>query len=61
MCPRHLASGLDGYVLTKCCLFEDRLESDGKATIVPWGATLAQVREGLSDLLKKAAQGWSPA
>ena len=61
MCPHHLASGLDGYVLTKCCLFEDRLESDGKATIVPWGATLAQVREGLSDLLKKAAQGWSPA
>ena len=61
MCPRQLAAGLDGTVLTKCCLFEDRVESDGEATIVPWGATLAQVREGLGGLLRKAAQGWSPA
>src|SRR5215472_1615431 len=61
MCPRRLAAGLDGTLLTKCCLFEDRVESDGEATIVPWGATLAQVREGLRGLLSKAAQGWSPA
>jgi hypothetical protein len=61
MCPRRLAAGLDGHVLTKCCLFEDRVEHDGEATIVPWGASLAEVREGLSDLLRRAEPDWSPA
>lgn len=61
MCPRSLAAGQTGTVFTKCCLFEDRVESDGQATIVPWGATLGQVREGLTGLLKKAEPGWSPA
>jgi hypothetical protein len=51
MCPRNLAAraGRDGQgpLLTKCCLLEDRVASDGDTVVVPWGASLAQIREGL--------------
>jgi hypothetical protein len=51
MCPRNLA-GRDlataaGPQLTKCCLLEDRVASDGDTVVVPWGASLAQIKEGL--------------
>lgn len=51
MCPRVLAlrpaEGDVGVTLTKCCLLEDRVERDGDMIVVPWGASLEQVREGL--------------
>ena len=51
MCPRALAShrlaGRPGPVVTKCCLLEDRVSADGDCVVVPWGATFAQVKEGL--------------
>jgi hypothetical protein len=52
MCPRNLAADRDasngsGPVLTKCCLLEDRVASDGGTVVVPWGASLTQIREGL--------------
>jgi len=64
MCPRTLAgrdraSGTDP-VLTKCCLLEDRVITDGGLVVVPWGATLAQVREGLL-LALQAAEAALPA
>jgi hypothetical protein len=34
-------------VVTKCCLLEDRVTADGGLVVVPWGATVAQIREGL--------------
>jgi hypothetical protein len=46
MCPRNLARE-DGPLLTKCCLLEDRVASDGDTVVVPWGASLAQIKEGL--------------
>jgi hypothetical protein len=46
MCPRNLARG-DGPLLTKCCLLEDRVASDGDTVVVPWGASLAQISDGL--------------
>ncbi|HEY3035403.1 MAG TPA: hypothetical protein VGJ54_12220 [Streptosporangiaceae bacterium] len=54
MCPRNLA-GRTGQapaptpapVLTKCCLLEDRVSSDDGLVVVPWGASLAQIRDGL--------------
>ena len=36
-----------GPLLTKCCLLEDRVASDGDTVVVPWGASLAQISEGL--------------
>lgn len=60
MCPRDLArhtdlagragpSGADGraQVITKCCLLEDRVAAEGGLVVVPWGASVAQIREGL--------------
>jgi hypothetical protein len=59
MCPRSLASrrpaGRPGPVLTKCCLLEDRVSADGDRVVVPWGATFAQVKEGLELALGPAA------
>jgi len=34
-------------VITKCCLLEDRVSSDDGLVVVPWGATVAQIRDGL--------------
>ena len=49
MCPRNLAGReeADGPLLTKCCLLEDRVACDGDTVVVPWGASLAQISEGL--------------
>jgi hypothetical protein len=51
MCPRNLAdrdlAHAAGPQLTKCCLLEDRVASDGDTVVVPWGASLAQIKEGL--------------
>jgi hypothetical protein len=49
MCPRNLAGKDDagGPLLTKCCLLEDRVACDGDTVVVPWGASLAQISEGL--------------
>ena len=52
MCPRALAARAvvpDGEVLlTKCCLFEDRIEVDGRTVVVPWGASFGELRQGLA-------------
>ncbi|HEV8279202.1 MAG TPA: hypothetical protein VGQ26_26405 [Streptosporangiaceae bacterium] len=56
MCPRNLAgrtrqapapTSAPAPVLTKCCLLEDRVSSDDGLVVVPWGASLAQIRDGL--------------
>jgi hypothetical protein len=50
LCPRNRAVAA-GKVLTKCCLIERGLEVDGDTAVVPWGANLDEVREGLRKLL----------
>ncbi len=52
LCPRarSTADGA-GATLTKCCLLERGLEIDGDTAVVPWGANLDEVREGLRKLL----------
>jgi hypothetical protein len=56
MCPRSLAgrrlAGQPGPVVTKCCLLEDRVSAEGNCVVVPWGATFAQVKEGLELALR---------
>ncbi|MGQ0576880.1 MAG: DUF7714 family protein [Pseudonocardia sp.] len=49
LCPRARAGS--GVTLTKCCLIERGLEVEGEAAVVPWGANLDEVREGLRKLL----------
>jgi len=61
LCPRELAGPADEFTLTKCCLLEDRIEQDDRTVVVPWGASLAEVREGLGLLLAVAEPAWAPA
>ncbi|WP_448627737.1 DUF7714 family protein [Geodermatophilus sp. URMC 64] len=52
MCPRTLACGLElpagEALVTKCCLFEDRNEVDGRTVVTPWGASFGQLRAALA-------------
>ncbi|MBV9923284.1 MAG: hypothetical protein JOY78_20880 [Pseudonocardia sp.] len=50
LCPRNRAPD-GGKVLTKCCLLERGLAVVGDTAVVPWGANLDEVREGLRKLL----------
>jgi hypothetical protein len=74
VCPRALTAARDGgghdgeLVLTKCCLLEDRIELEreagqrwGHRAVVPWGASLDQVRTALRTLAEAAAPAWAPA
>lgn len=57
MCPRNLAGQQEpGLLVTKCCLLENRVATDGDTVVVPWGASLAQIREGLTLALAQATQ-----
>lgn len=61
MCPRELDPGSALPTLTKCCMLEDRIERDGTKVVVPWGASLAEVRKGLALLLSGTEPAWAPA
>jgi hypothetical protein len=61
MCPRELVGAVDGPTLTKCCMLEERVERDGSLVVVPWGASLGEVREGLGIVLGAAEPAWAPA
>jgi hypothetical protein len=58
ICPRHLARCADvpagEALVTKCCLFEDRNEIDGRTVVTPWGASFGQLREALSTVVRLA-------
>lgn len=58
ICPRNLAREkvADGQVpvLTKCCLLEDQIIVDGGLVVLPWGASLSQVRAGLTSAIEAA-------
>jgi hypothetical protein len=56
MCPRVRAGEPAAPTLLKCCLRERGIESDGEAVVVPWGATLEEVREALHRLVP----AWEP-
>jgi hypothetical protein len=61
MCPRELVGAVDGPTLTKCSMIEDRIERDGSLVVVPWGASLAEVHEGLRAVAEGAEPEWAPA
>lgn len=58
LCPRaRVESGSrGGPTLTKCCLLERGLDVGADTAVVPWGATLDEVREGLRHLLLPCAE-----
>ena len=48
-CPR-VAGPDDGPTLVKCCSFERGVRREGQRVVVPWGAALDEVRQGLREL-----------
>lgn len=60
MCPRELARPSEIPTLTKCCMLEFGVERDGDVVIVPWGASLEEIREGLRIVMEVAEPAWEP-
>jgi hypothetical protein len=65
LCPRKLAAASAASeeavaTLTKCCLLEAGIEQTGSTVTVPWGASLAEVHEGLRALLSSVDPAWAP-
>lgn len=56
MCPRVHAGSPGVPTLVKCCLRERGIEADGELVVVPWGATLEEVRAALHLLVP----AWQP-
>ena len=58
-CPRALAASVElapgDVLLTKCCLLEEHVESEGQLVVVPWGASFANLREALEKAVQLAA------
>lgn len=44
-----LGDEVPAVTLTKCCLLEDRVDVAGRTVVVPWGASLAQIGQGLDE------------
>jgi len=59
VCPRQRPGGT-GALLTKCCLLESHIDTDGGRVIVPWGASLAQISEALTALAREWEPTWAP-
>ncbi len=61
MCPRELLAAqgeAQEPVLTKCCRLEEEIEQAGLMVVVPWGATLGHVRQGLEQLVATVGPSW---
>ena len=62
-CPRRLIGvdqSFDGLVLSRCCMLDEGHEQSGRTVMVPWGATLAEVHEGLRTLAGSGDGTWTP-
>src|SRR5437879_10607383 len=63
ICPRELAAATPTAMptLTKCCLLEEDIVRDGNCVVVPWGASLDEVRRGLTEVALLSEPAWTPA
>jgi hypothetical protein len=63
ICPRELAAATPAAIptLTKCCLLEEDIVRDGNCVVVPWGASLDEVRRGLTEVALLSEPAWTPA
>ncbi|HEX6207087.1 MAG TPA: hypothetical protein VF058_01900 [Actinomycetota bacterium] len=60
MCPRELTRPSEVPTLTKCCMLEFGVERDGSMVVVPWGASLEEIRKGLRIVMEVAEPAWEP-
>lgn len=63
ICPKRFLSGdevADGPILTRCCLIQEGIEDRRRATFVPWGSSLAEVREAIEAIVRRVGIDWTP-
>ena len=63
-CPRRLidvggVSDGAGLILSRCCMLEEGLERRGETAMIPWGATLDEVRTSLRSLAGSWEGSWT--
>ncbi|HET8969896.1 MAG TPA: hypothetical protein VFN19_02470 [Candidatus Nanopelagicales bacterium] len=62
-CPRVRGRRVDvpegEVLLTKCCLLEEHVETEGRMVVVPWGASFSHLREALGQVAQVAARAAS--
>lgn len=59
-CPRQWLSPDESSVtLTRCCLLQEGVEVDGRNVVVPWGASLAEVRQALDAVATVSEVEWT--
>lgn len=61
LCPVRVAPTSTLPTLRRCCQLEDRVEVGEGGVTVPWGASLAEVREALTSLVRAVEPAWTPA
>jgi hypothetical protein len=59
ICPRQWLASEGSPTLTRCCLIQEGIEADGPARLVPWGASLAEVRAAIELLVETAEVPWT--
>ena len=59
ICPRQWLDPDGGSTLTRCCLIQYGIETDGQARLVPWGASLAEVRAAIELLVESSEVTWT--
>ena len=52
-------AGVAGLVLSRCCMLEEGLEQRSQTVMVPWGATLDEVRRALRLLAGSEDGKWT--
>jgi hypothetical protein len=59
ICPRQWLAEDGPVTLTRCCLIQEGMETSGRSTVVPWGASLAEVRRALEAMVERAEVRWT--
>ena len=62
ICPKRFLNDIDptdGPVITRCCLIQEGIEDRRKATFVPWGSSLAEVREAIETIVERVGIDWT--
>lgn len=62
ICPKRFLNGEEGAdlpTLSRCCLIQEGVEQHPRATFVPWGASLAEVREAIEAIVQKVGVAWT--
>lgn len=60
ICPSRFLNGRHAeQTITRCCLIQEGVEERRQATYVPWGASLAEVREAIDRIVQKIGVPWT--